>query len=400
MASKRRITPKPVTDKEGTVRWRVRFRYDDGGSASRTFDDPQSAETFITLLTDHGVEEALDVLGEWSKAKAGAKTVTQWCNSYIDDKTGVQKDTQERYRRYVKNDFTRWQYLPVGALTQKLVNAWIQDQIDSGVSAKTIANKHGFLADAMKAAHEEGQTAVNPCAKTRLPRTEARGKTFLTHDEYTRFLEFFTPHWQPMVATMFGTGARFGEISALRVADVDLAGASVSITRAWKRGNELGAPKSRKSVRTVPIAPETISVLTPLVEDRSGDEWLFLNQRGGPVRHPAFLENAWNPAVRLANGEPAQKSKRISPRRDAQGREFQPAKAALGKRPTIHDARHTYASWLLAAGVPINVVQACLGHESVTTTVDTYGHIMPHARLAVSGAISEAMATAHPQIEG
>ena len=43
----------------------------------------------------------------------------------------------------------------------------------------------------------------------------------------------------------------------------------------------------------------------------------------------------------------------------------------------FHDLRHTHASLLLSSGVPIHVVQARLGHESIQTTVDTYGHVLP-----------------------
>lgn len=43
--------------------------------------------------------------------------------------------------------------------------------------------------------------------------------------------------------------------------------------------------------------------------------------------------------------------------------------------PRIHDLRHTFASWAIQAGVPLPVIQRQLGHESIQTTVDTYGHL-------------------------
>ena len=43
----------------------------------------------------------------------------------------------------------------------------------------------------------------------------------------------------------------------------------------------------------------------------------------------------------------------------------------------IHDIRHTYASLLLQAGAPIHYVKDQLGHSSITTTVDLYGHCQP-----------------------
>ncbi|MDX3849451.1 tyrosine-type recombinase/integrase [Streptomyces sp. AK02-01A] len=51
-------------------------------------------------------------------------------------------------------------------------------------------------------------------------------------------------------------------------------------------------------------------------------------------------------------------------------------KRGLTKRPRIYDLRHTHASWLIAGKVPLPVIQARLGHESITTTVDRYGHLL------------------------
>ncbi|MFH8747490.1 tyrosine-type recombinase/integrase [Streptomyces rimosus] len=50
--------------------------------------------------------------------------------------------------------------------------------------------------------------------------------------------------------------------------------------------------------------------------------------------------------------------------------------ADLTKRPRIHDLRHTHAPWLIADKVRLPVIQGRLGHESITTTVDRYGHLL------------------------
>lgn len=388
----------PYTTRGGETRYQVRFRLE-GKQTSRTFTTNRTAAMFAKMLDTLGPAEAAKVFDEQLGSTPGTLTLAEWATQHVDSLSGVQPDTVKRYRAYVANDLGVLGHLPVTAITPEAVRRWVNALAAAGASGKTIKNKHGFLSAVLEHAVRARVISSNPCKGTRLPRTVTEPMVFLTHDEYARFLGYVVPHWQPLVTTLFSTGLRWAEATALRVADVDLEQATVSVTRAWKEGRVIGAPKSQRSRRTVSLAPETVEVLRPLVDGRPGDAWLFTNMQGGPVRHQAFHDNVWQPAVRLANGEPAQAAKRIARRRDAAGNIITPATVPLGKRPRIHDARHTCASWLLGAGVPINYVQAHLGHESITTTVDRYGHVMPAARQAIAGAMSLALTQAHPQIE-
>ncbi|MEV6585453.1 tyrosine-type recombinase/integrase [Kocuria rhizophila] len=53
----------------------------------------------------------------------------------------------------------------------------------------------------------------------------------------------------------------------------------------------------------------------------------------------------------------------------------------------MHDLRHTHASWLIAAGVPLTVIRRLLGHESIKATSDTYGHLADDADQAAATAL-------------
>lgn len=64
------------------------------------------------------------------------------------------------------------------------------------------------------------------------------------------------------------------------------------------------------------------------------------------------------------------------------------------KMPRPHDLRHTCASWMIQAGVPLPVIQQHLGHESITTTVDRYGHLDRSSGVAAASAIGEMMSRA------
>jgi integrase len=66
------------------------------------------------------------------------------------------------------------------------------------------------------------------------------------------------------------------------------------------------------------------------------------------------------------------------------------AAAGLAEDATFHGLRHTFASTALAEGVPISEVSRWLGHRSITTTVDLYGHLVPEASSRARDALDKA----------
>lgn len=132
----------------------------------------------------------------------------------------------------------------------------------------------------------------------------------------------------------------------------------VQVTRAWKKiekGYELGGPKSPKSRRTVALQRSLTPAIAEQLRGLGVDDLAFQNTKGDPLRSDLFRRMYWLPTMRLLLD-----------------REDEPY---FDQAPTPHDLRHTHASWLIAAGVPLPVIQARLGHETITTTVDTYGHL-------------------------
>lgn len=261
-------------------------------------------------------------------------------------------------------------HLPANAVTRDaLARAVIE--LSTRYSAKSLKNQRGLLAGVCQRAVDQGHLASNPVKGLRLPRgnEQDRGEMrILTADEFAEVHDRMHPHYRPLVTFLYGTGVRWGEAVALRVSDV--APPNVRIRRALKWSPDgdrtVGATKTRKSNRTVVLPGEVLDVLDL---DRPGDALLFTAPRGGPVVHRTFWHDIWLPAVRH-----------------------------LEPRPRIHDLRHSHASWLLGLNVPIHVVQARLGHESIQTTVDTYGSLMPDAQALAAHAASLAFVS-RPQLE-
>jgi integrase len=116
----------------------------------------------------------------------------------------------------------------------------------------------------------------------------------------------------------------------------------------------LAAPKTSASVRDVPLPAFLLEAITDHVERLrlSPDDVLCRTERGTLLGRDYYGKRVWRPAIEAA-GLPAD--------------------------TTFHDLRHTFASTALASGVPISEVSRWLGHRSITTTVDLYGHLVPEA---------------------
>jgi integrase len=235
------------------------------------------------------------------------------------------------------------------------------------------------LAGALNVAVTAGHIAANPCIGIGLPRdADPREMLFLSREQFARLLSHVTEYWQPLVEFLVASGARWGEVSALRPSDVDQAEGTVRINRSWKQdsasgGYRLGATKTKKGNRTISVPSSTLAKL-----DLS-NEYVFTNRTGGPVRAQGFSARVWAPAVQ-----------RAWPAVDADGKPVTDLSKVL--RPRIHDLRHTCASWLIQAGVPLPVIQQHLGHESIQTTVSVYGHLDRRSMQAAADAIGHVLA--------
>lgn len=355
---------------DGTTAHRVFFRHD-GRQTCLTFDDPDMAKVFCNAVDQLGAARALEIhrIDRTPRRSPGTDlTVADWLNRHIDHLTGVRQGTIDAYRGYVRNDIAPvLGPIPLTELGEHDVALWVQRLEESGATPKTIANKHGFLSGALAAAVPK-HIAANPAAGRRLPRgADDHEMVFLTRTDFARLLEAVSEPWQPMIEFLVASGARLGEATALRPDDVDLTHSTVRIARAWNRSNsgyQIGPTKTKRSKRTINVPAVVLAKL-----DLTG-EWLFTNpgrgrrNSGGPVRAINLRRNVWYPAVERAELDPA---------------------------PRLHDLRHTCASWLIQAGVPLPVVSRHLGHESIQVTVDVYGHIDRTSAQAAADAIAAAL---------
>jgi integrase len=291
----------------------------------------------------------------------GGLTVIELMREHIDQLTSVGGSQLSKYRRAVDLHFSGdLGRRPVAAVKYEDIVSWLRWMQEKGLSAKTIANHHGLLSATMTTAVRREIRAANPCKGVKLPKSTrtADPTRFMTRDEWSRIMAAMDPHYVPFFQLLIGTGLRFSEGTALLASDFQLDAVTpvVRVVKAWKEdghgGYLIGPPKTRKSIRTVSLAPSTVDAIRARVE-AAGDGLVFTHPKGVPLRSSQAWKS-WGPACEAA-GFP----------KDA--------------RPRIHDIRHSHASWMVAAGLEIFALSRRLGHESITVTMDRYSHLMPDA---------------------
>lgn len=414
-----------ITHPSGSTIHKVRFRHPTAISpttgkpmqTSESFTVKAEAERFAKWLDALGAVEALERLYSLEQP-SDIPNLDTVAADHIRLLTGIEEGTRLGYTRLWSRTWgPQLGHIRADVLTSDDVREGV-NELAKTYSTKSLENQRGLLSGVLTRCIEKGYLTRNPAKGIRLPEGKrvAVGSmddeddaemVCLAHIEWDALYAAVAKAYRAFVRFLVGTGCRWGEAVALRVKDVDLAARTIKIRRALKwspDGNRvIGPPKTKKGKRTIVAPYEVIEDLRPLVEGKPGNALVFEQVRGGMIDHRNFWSRYWTPAVWRAQQCDTHRAEWVSagckcgtttPARCKLHRTTaaQPCgcEGTLKQSPRIHDLRHTQASWLLANGVPIHVVQARLGHESIQTTVDTYSHLLPDAQLLAAEAASQA----------
>ena len=151
-----------------------------------------------------------------------------------------------------------------------------------------------------------------------------------------------------LFAVLHDTGMRIGEALGLRHEDIAIAEKTITVT---PRDNANRA-RAKTGVRTIPASAELMRLYADYLNREYGaldSDYVFVNLWSAPLGRPWSYSAVYDLVERL---------------RTRTGITFGP-----------HLYRHTYATWLLRRGAGMESVKELLGHASITTTIDTYGHL-------------------------
>ena len=379
--------PRKRANGEGSIyrtaegRWRAALTWTDrdGRQQRRTISAKTQAEVRRRLAElrgdlDHGL------------TPAPAGTVGAYLDGWLErERQRVRPATWRQREQY-----TRLYLVPaLGArqlanLTPADVEHMTAGLIESGRSPRTAAHARVILRKALGDAERDGTVHRNVAALARPPRVPGRtiepGRDYLEGTDLRRLLAAAAEYRIGAIVTVAAsTGLRQGELLGLQWPDIDWQAGTLtvrrSLARSWDGGYELAAPKTPRSRRTVHLPAAALDALRR--EQREQEAARQQAERHWQDRDGLVFTNTV--------GQPLDPS--------TVHRRFHELLAAAGlPRVPFHGLRHSTATALLAAGVPLKVVSDQLGHAGITITADYYAHVGRELRREAADAMDRTLA--------
>ena len=330
---------------------------------------------------------------------AAPKTVGEWVETWLEryKRRVVERSTYARYQ-----NSTRLYIRPYigGVVLRRLTSSDVQDFYnklsDSGLAPGTTHQVVALLRQALHKAVAVGILSRDPMVGADAPKRPSRRSLRVPSDDEIRALldtmSASDASAYPLTRMALATGMREGELIALEWSSVDLKSGTVRVCRsaarvpAGPKGHryfeyEFKGPKTTDSTRDIPLDPDTLA-------------WLKEHRRIVAETKLLMRPNRWTdrdgdlafPCLAVFAGSPAGRAWMADTLRKAFGRSAD--KVGLGYL-RFHDLRHVYGALLHRRGVPLLTISRLMGHRSIKTTADIYGHIGDEERRDAVGTLTD-----------
>ncbi|MFI6900244.1 tyrosine-type recombinase/integrase [Nonomuraea sp. NPDC050394] len=330
-------------------------------------------------------------------------TFTQVANEYLATLVDVERRTIAQYRKTLEDHFLHaivtlpdgtsvgpLGRLPIDEFTKDIIQAWINlmrdkqhgKQVLKPYAPKTILNIHGtVISPVFDYAIDEEYCSRQPCRQVKLPERKGRAVKavhVISGLEIPLWIECAYEVDQDtgdITLVLLATGLRWGELTALRVCDVDFEAGTLTVAQVVREDEkrrpyiESTEGKSENAFRTLTVPRRALGVFARRAEGKNPLDLLFPapGTRGATLwRNANFNEHRW------------QKVRANAVRR------------GLLKEPTPKGLRHAHASELIPV-VGIEPVSKRIGHANVTVTSSVYSHLTPEADSKMANAIDSTL---------
>jgi integrase len=346
-------------------KYRARYRDEADREHARHFDRKVDAQKWLDEVT------ASLIRGDYVDPRAGKETFRKHAETWLAVQP-LRPSTRYAYeshlRRHVYPVFGDRQ---LSTIMPSEVQAWVSRL---PLAPSTAGVVHAILYSILSGAVIDRKIKANPCATTKLPKDEQVHRVIpMTTEQMLAVRAEVPDRLSAMVTLVAGTGLRQSEAFGITVDRIDFLRRSVTIDRQLLtvpgRGPAFGPPKTKASVRAIPLPQVVVDALAehltdfPVVDEGDFARLVFTRQDGEPWTRQSF-GHIWRPVARHVG---------------------------LPPRTGFHALRHYYASLLIRHGESIKTVQARLGHASAAETLDTYSHLWPDSEDRTRSAVDSVL---------
>lgn len=374
--------------------YRANWRDATGRQKAKTFRTKRDAAAFLAET------EATLARGVYVDPHAGRQRFEEYANRWIGGRVLGARSRERMISVLRTHVLPQWERWPLTRIDHLAVQEWV-GELSAQLAPATVAKCYGLLSMVLRSAVRSRLIALDPSEGIALPGVRARDGDLVTisqADFLGKLLPALPTEHRALVCTAAGAGLRWGECAGLPWSAVDVVGGTIRVVQVAEETSGSVTlrpyPKTRAGRRTVPMAPFLIAELRAHLgrHDRepSGSALVFATRIGTPLRRSNFRRQVWRPSLVRAgllgsvddlgphkwraswrDNEGVEWSREVTTERDAVA--IVAMRACGGLR--FHHLRHSYATWLVSAGVPVNVTQKVMGHENPMTTLNIYTHV-------------------------
>lgn len=297
-----------------------------------------------------------------------------YCRQVVDRKLALRAIQPSSARDY-RISLNAWEphigSLSLGELTPHILEGAIAEWIADGISPNTAIKRHVALSMALRQAVKEKLLEENPLDSVPKPRREPPQPNPIVGYDLERLKMLLASlslrPWVVAVHLCLYAGLRSEEACALKATDIDLPSGLGYVRRAvgYGDGGAYIAPTKTRRMRDFPICDQLADVLGRWQDGRSRRGWLLGDSKW---LDPRMVGRKWSALC-----------------------DMEDYIGLAGRKPTLHDLRHTFATACVRARMDVKTLQSILGHSSASMTLDVYASADPDAKSAARALIGAAI---------
>ncbi|MBA3360348.1 MAG: tyrosine-type recombinase/integrase [Acidimicrobiia bacterium] len=356
-----------AVDRRDNGRYRARYQGPDNRWRSRTFDRRIDAQRWLRN------ELAKIDRMEWVDPRAGRASFGLLAERWMAGRASLRESTRIRDQFILKSlVLPYFGRLPVAAIQPSDLEAWVAELVAAGKAPATVRKAWQIASGVMRVAVRDRLLTVTPARDVRLPKVESEQPRALTVDEVMRLVDAIDPRYRVLILVGAFGGLRIGELAGLLVGDFDPLRRHIHIRRTASDISGrvvVGPPKTPKSRRIVVLprfVSDELSAHMREVGASTPSDLIFPAPEGGAIHRTSWTRRFWKPALE---------------------------RAGLDIDLGTHSLRHSQVALLIAQGEHPKVIADRLGHSSVRTVLDVYGHLYEGADEAAAERLGEQIAS-------